>query len=183
MTKEEFIKRVSKINSTGEDEFRAMYNSPEKLYDMVISKIINKNSDIHGVSAMGLKSLGFEKINNSMWRLEGVTLQNATTTEGETLIDRIVNQKKAYKVCIDGKYLQMVTEQQQLEDILRGYKISTRVSNCNIPLVSSCISVGDEVLYVGSYVGKVINESDVRLKDGTVVCSLRSQPQKFRKII
>lgn len=49
MTKEEFINRVSKINSTGEDEFRAMYNSPEKLYDMVLSKIINKNSDIHSV--------------------------------------------------------------------------------------------------------------------------------------
>lgn len=29
MTKEEFIKLVSKIDQTGEDEFKAVYNSPE----------------------------------------------------------------------------------------------------------------------------------------------------------
>ena len=53
----------------------------------------------------------------------------------------------------------------------------------SIDLVSSCISVGDEVLYVGSYVGEVINENDVRLRDGTIICALKRQPQKFRKII
>ena len=37
MTKEEFISIVSKINSTGEDEFKALYNSPEKLWDRVIA--------------------------------------------------------------------------------------------------------------------------------------------------
>jgi hypothetical protein len=45
MTKEEFISEVSKINSTGEDEFRAAYNSPEKLWDRVIARKLVKESD------------------------------------------------------------------------------------------------------------------------------------------
>lgn len=32
LTKEEFIKTVSKIDTTGEDEFKAKYNSPELLW-------------------------------------------------------------------------------------------------------------------------------------------------------
>ena len=57
------------------------------------------------------------------------------------------------------------------------------VKKLAIHAASSCIDVGDEVLYVGKYVGVVISKDDVKLRDGTVVKSLRSQPQKFRKII
>lgn len=35
MTKEEFIKLVSKIDQTGEDEFKAVYNSPEKIWRII----------------------------------------------------------------------------------------------------------------------------------------------------
>ena len=36
MTKQDFINRVSKINETFEDEFKAEYNSPELLWEKVI---------------------------------------------------------------------------------------------------------------------------------------------------
>lgn len=39
MTKDEFINLVSKVNETGEDEFKAEYNSPELIWENVISKI------------------------------------------------------------------------------------------------------------------------------------------------
>jgi hypothetical protein len=50
MTKEEFISEVSKINSTGEDEFRALYNSPEKLWDRVIARKLVTDEVSSGVS-------------------------------------------------------------------------------------------------------------------------------------
>lgn len=45
------------------------------------------------------------------------------------------------------------------------------------------IQTGDQVLYVGTYLGVVQADRTVILKDGTVIDSLDSQPQKFRKII
>jgi len=76
-----------------------------------------------------------------------------------------------------------------LRKILRGKCVTDEACEeaidelLNLYSVSSCIAVGDEVLYVGHYVGRAISEDDVKLRDGTIVCSLRSQPQKFRKII
>ena len=46
MTKEQWIKLVSKMDQTEEDEFKAIYNSPELIWDKVISKIIIKKEDI-----------------------------------------------------------------------------------------------------------------------------------------
>lgn len=46
MTKEQWIKLVSKMDQTEEDEFKAIYNSPELMWDKVISKIIIKKEDI-----------------------------------------------------------------------------------------------------------------------------------------
>jgi len=34
MTKKEFLRTVSKIDDTGEDEFRAVYNSPEAIWPL-----------------------------------------------------------------------------------------------------------------------------------------------------
>jgi len=39
MTKLEFLNLVSKANDTGEDKFKAQYNSPELMWDKVISKM------------------------------------------------------------------------------------------------------------------------------------------------
>jgi hypothetical protein len=52
-----------------------------------------------------------------------------------------------------------------------------------IHIVGSSYSAGDEVLYVGTYVGTVQEDRTVILRDGTIVGSLDSQPQKFRRII
>lgn len=49
--------------------------------------------------------------------------------------------------------------------------------------VVSSFSIGDDVLYVGTYVGTVVSEDEVILKDGTKISSLKSQPQKFRKLV
>ena len=49
--------------------------------------------------------------------------------------------------------------------------------------VSNCFLEGDEVLYVGTYVGEVVSDRMVKLRDGTIISSLDSQPQKFRKIV
>ena len=39
MTKSEFLNLVSKVNDTFEDEFKAEFNSPELIWDKVISKM------------------------------------------------------------------------------------------------------------------------------------------------
>lgn len=51
---------------------------------------------------------GFKQINNSMFRLENITLQNGYTSHGNNVIDKIFNTKKAYKACIDGKFICMI---------------------------------------------------------------------------
>lgn len=45
MTKEEFIKLVSKIEWTEEDEFKAEYNSPELIWKLVIEPYFVKNEE------------------------------------------------------------------------------------------------------------------------------------------
>lgn len=57
-----------------------------------------------------LKSLGFKRINYSMWRNGNITLQNGHTDRGGTLTDRVLNSTKAYKVCRDGKFITMVID-------------------------------------------------------------------------
>lgn len=40
MTKEQFIKLVSKVEQTQEDEFKAEYNSPELIWERVVKPAI-----------------------------------------------------------------------------------------------------------------------------------------------
>jgi hypothetical protein len=61
---------------------------------------------------------GFKRINNSMWKLGCITLQNGHTNEGGDIYNRILTTKKAYKVCVNGKYLQMMTYEDQLHQLL-----------------------------------------------------------------
>ena len=60
---------------------------------------------------------GFKRINNSMFKRGNVTLQNGYTNEGDSLIERIFNTKKAYKACRYGKYLCMITTVSELIEI------------------------------------------------------------------
>jgi len=62
-------------------------------------------------------------------------------------------------------------------------KAQNRVKKLNIDDVSKCFLEGDEVLYVGTYVGEVLSDRMVKLRDGTIISSIDSQPQKFRKLI
>lgn len=43
-------------------------------------------------------------------------------------------------------------------------------------------SIGDKVRYVGKFTGKIISETDVKLSDGTIVKSLKTQTHKFKLI-
>ena len=61
---------------------------------------------------------GFKKVNNSMWKRDCITLQNAYTNEGGNIVNKILTTKKAYKVCVNGKYLQMITYEDQIHQLL-----------------------------------------------------------------
>ena len=66
---------------------------------------------------------GFKRINNSMWRNGNITLQNGYTNEGGNIYERILSTKKAYKVCIDGKYLQMIYDDDQLHQLIERRRV------------------------------------------------------------
>lgn len=65
-----------------------------------------------------IESIGFERINNSMWKMGNITLQNGYTHQGETIIERILNTKKAYKCCIGGSFEKMLHYESELLDIV-----------------------------------------------------------------
>lgn len=80
---------------------------------------------------------GFKRINNSTWRKGNWTLQNGWTHEGITLHDKIFNTKKAYKLCIDGKYSQMITTVELFESLVRGREVDAGISKCNKHIVTN----------------------------------------------
>ena len=65
-----------------------------------------------------IKRNGFKRINNSMWKLDCITLQNAYTDQGGDILNKILTTKKAYKVCVNGKYLRMITYEYQIHQLL-----------------------------------------------------------------
>ena len=60
---------------------------------------------------------GFKRINNSMWRLGNITLQNGYTHEGNTIYEKILNTKKGYKVNYLGKFVRMIINTEQLNEV------------------------------------------------------------------
>lgn len=52
-----------------------------------------------------LLKFGVTKINNSMFRMGALTFQSTNFTEGESLTDRILNSRKAMRICFCGKFL------------------------------------------------------------------------------
>lgn len=58
-----------------------------------------------------IEEQGFEKVNNSTWRKDNMTLQNCWTSKGsENPIEYILGLNKGLKMCIDGKFFATVTD-------------------------------------------------------------------------
>ena len=53
-----------------------------------------------------------------MWRMNDITLQNGYTHKGKTIYERMLNTKKAYKVCVFGKHLCMATTVKDIDEII-----------------------------------------------------------------
>ena len=65
-----------------------------------------------------IESKGFKRINNSMWRMGDITLQNAYTHDGGTIYERILSIKRAYKVCVFGKHLCIAYTLKDINEII-----------------------------------------------------------------
>ncbi len=63
---------------------------------------------------------GFKKINNSMWRLNNITLQPCHIMEGKDIYEKMLSlvSRNAYKVCVDGKYKCLIENEQHLKNII-----------------------------------------------------------------
>ncbi len=64
-----------------------------------------------------IEEIGYKKINKSMFRLGNITIQNGWIDDGGDIWDRILSTKRAYKICVNGKFVEMITTQEQLIDI------------------------------------------------------------------
>lgn len=60
---------------------------------------------------------GFIRINNSMWRYGDLTLQNGYIHTGDSFIEKLLSQRKAYKVCLRGAYVEMITSVKRLREL------------------------------------------------------------------
>ena len=81
MNKEQFIREVSKIEQTFEDEFRACYNSPELIWKHIIEpNFVSKNIDaLHGVSKRFWRFDCWDKAGNiKTITIEALNEENAT---------------------------------------------------------------------------------------------------------
>jgi hypothetical protein len=68
-----------------------------------------------------VESYKFKRINNSMWRRDEMTLQNAYTHRGDNIYEKILNTKKAYKACYKGKFVAMIETEMGLHHLVYMY--------------------------------------------------------------
>ena len=73
----------------------------------------------------------------------------------------------------------------KIDDLVNDSEYSGAIELVKNNLLHNVIefSEGDEVLYVGTYLGVVQRDRTVLLKDGTFVRSLDNQRQKFRRVV
>ena len=84
---------------------------------------------------------GFTKVNNSMWRKGNVTIQNDWITEGDTAYERLFGYKKAYNICLSGKYMQHITTVTDFKVFVCGLFDDACESKCNKHAVMpSCLT-------------------------------------------
>jgi len=76
-----------------------------------------------------LVKLGAKKINNSMFRMGALTFQSTTFTDGESLTERLLNTRKAMRVCFCGKFLvnlEFIDQYQNLYFALTGEELEIK---------------------------------------------------------
>jgi hypothetical protein len=66
-----------------------------------------------------IETYGFKRINNSMFKQGELTLQSKYIHEGNSIYEKMLNTKKAYKVCFKGKFIAMVENERQLIHIVQ----------------------------------------------------------------
>lgn len=74
-----------------------------------------------GITVEFIEKHGFKRINNSMWRNEKYTLQNGYTHKGDGIYARILNTKKAFKACADGKFIMMLENENDFYNFICVY--------------------------------------------------------------
>lgn len=79
-----------------------------------------------------IEQRGFERINNSMWRYNDVTLQNGHTHEGGDILQKILNTEKAYRFCYKGKFVRMIKSEGQLEKVITAYCVGGENDNTGL---------------------------------------------------
>lgn len=76
-----------------------------------------------------LISFGAEKINNSIFRMGALTFQPTTFAHGEELMGRLLNTRKAMRICFCGKFLvniEFVHHLQNLYHALTGEELTIK---------------------------------------------------------
>lgn len=76
-----------------------------------------------------LKEYGFTKVNNSTWRRDNITLQNAHDNEGKTLWEKILNTKRCFKMCVNKKYFKTIRCEYDLRFALDLIKMMSDITD------------------------------------------------------
>jgi len=123
MKKKTFKEILSYHTGYSVDELEERLGEPLlQPYDCILANKECENQFINSLDLAELtndviKEEGFKRVNNSMFRLGNITLQNGLVNDGGDVLDRILSTKRAYKVCVNGKFVEMITTQEQLIDI------------------------------------------------------------------
>lgn len=56
-----------------------------------------------------------------MWRNENYTLQNGYTHKGNNIYEKILNTKKAFKACANGKFIMMIENKNDFYNFMGIY--------------------------------------------------------------
>lgn len=57
------------------------------------------------ITEENLLDIGCKKVNNSMFRIRSFTLQGTTIDDGGDINNRIITQRKGWKICFNGNFL------------------------------------------------------------------------------
>jgi hypothetical protein len=109
--------KLSKVIAIGEKEIttwcfkeKCYYRIPFKYFSPII------------LTEEWLLKIGINKVNNSMFRIDNITFQSDHISEGKTIYDKILSSRKAYKVCVNGKYLCYVEFVHELQNLYLDIK-------------------------------------------------------------
>lgn len=121
--------RIGNWFKFGEMEHQATHYDIRNL--AVIQLKNESSSPYQPIPLTGEKLLNFgaTRVNNSMYRMGALTFQPTTFSEGENLVDKILNTRKAMRVCFCGKFLvnlEFVHQYQNLYHALTDKELTTK---------------------------------------------------------